>query len=167
MRRILPVLLLLLTLAPAFAQSAPAEPQLRKLLNDFLAVAGHRPASTADRKMFDRFFADDLIYTRATGAVITKKDVLKSLDEPQPPSTPTATFSAEDVTVKQYGNTAIVAFKLVQKLSDGNTGYYRNTGTFLKRHGKWQAVAWQATPLPLRPPGTTSSMNQGSGRPGR
>jgi hypothetical protein len=169
MRRILPVLLLLLTIAPAIAPAfaqAPAEPQLKKLLNDFLAVAGHRPASTADKKMFDRFFADDLIYTRATGAVITKKDVLKSLDEPQPPNTPIATFSAEDVTVKQYGNTAIIAFRLVQKLSDGNTGYYRNTGTFLKRHGKWQAVAWQATPLPLKPPGSTSSIN-GSGRPGR
>ncbi len=160
MRRRISTLLLFLLNAPAFAQ-APAEPELKKLLNDFLAVAGHRPASTADKKMFDRFFADDLIYTRATGMVITKQDVLKSLDEPTPPNTPMATFSAEDVTVKQYGNVAIVAFKLVQHLSDGNTGYYRNTGTFLKRHGKWQAVAWQATPLPLKPPGTAG------GRSGR
>ena len=155
MRRRLSFLLLFLLIAPVFAQ-APAEGQLKKLLHDFLAVAGHRPASLADRKMFDRFFADELIYTRATGAVITKNDVLQSLDEPQPPGTPTATFSAEDVTIKQYGNVAIVAFKLVQHLSDGNTGYYRNTGTFLRRHGKWQAIAWQATPLPLRPPGSAS-----------
>ncbi|HTK96204.1 MAG TPA: nuclear transport factor 2 family protein, partial [Terriglobales bacterium] len=121
---------------------------------------------TADKKMFDRFFADELIYTRATGAVITKKDVLKSLDEPLPPNTPTAVFSAEDVQVRQYGNVAIIAFKLVQKLSDGNTGYYRNTGTFLKRHGKWQAIGWQATPLPLKPPGSASGLPSG-GKPGR
>ena len=167
MRRILPIVLLLLAAAPALAQSAPAEPALKKLLNDFLAVAGHRPASTADKKMFDRFFADDLIYTRATGAVISKKDVLKSLDEPLPPNTPVAVFSAEDIQVRQYGTTAIIAFKLVQKLSDGNVGYYRNTGTFLKRHGKWQAVAWQATPLPLRPPGAGSASNRDSSKPGR
>lgn len=163
MRRPISILLLFLLVAPAFAQ-APAEAELKKLLNDFLAVAGHRPASLADKKMFDRFFADELIYTRATGAVISKKDVLKSLDEPQAPGTPTATFSAEDVTVRQYGNVAIVAFKLVQHLSDGNTGYYRNTGTFLKRHGKWQAIGWQATPLPLRPP---TASNGSGGRSGR
>jgi len=28
------------------------------------------------------------------------------------------------------------------------TVYFRNTGTFLKRNGKWQAVAWQATRVP-------------------
>jgi hypothetical protein len=25
------------------------------------------------------------------------------------------------------------------------TACFRNTGTFLKRNGQWQAVAWQAT----------------------
>ncbi len=27
---------------------------------------------------------------------------------------------------------------------------YFNTGTFLKREGKWQAVAWQATIIPKK-----------------
>ncbi|HSE47846.1 MAG TPA: hypothetical protein VLA96_01425, partial [Terriglobales bacterium] len=81
MRRLLTILVLLL--APAFAQSkAPAEAELRKLLTDFLAAASHTPPSAADRQMFDRFFADDVIYTRSAGATITKAEIMKSFDEP-------------------------------------------------------------------------------------
>jgi len=39
---------------------------------------------------------------------------------------------------------AVINFRLVQH-NGGQTNYFRNTGTFLKRKGKWQAVAWQAT----------------------
>jgi hypothetical protein len=27
------------------------------------------------------------------------------------------------------------------------TRKFRNTGTFMKRNGQWQAIAWQATPI--------------------
>jgi hypothetical protein len=39
---------------------------------------------------------------------------------------------------------------VMHNIEGGNavTVYYRNTGTFLKRNGKWQAVAWQATKVP-------------------
>ena len=43
-----------------------------------------------------------------------------------------------------------VNFRLVQhNEKDGKqeTNYFRNTGTFLKRNGKWQVVAWQATKI--------------------
>jgi hypothetical protein len=36
-----------------------------------------------------------------------------------------------------------VAFRLVTA-----TQQYFNTGTFVKREGRWQAVAWQATKIP-------------------
>jgi hypothetical protein len=45
----------------------------------------------------------------------------------------------------------VVNFRLVLHNIEGGkpvTVYYRNTGTFLKRNGKWQAVAWQATMVP-------------------
>jgi hypothetical protein len=45
----------------------------------------------------------------------------------------------------------IVAFRLVGNTThvDGKveTAQYRNTGTFLRRNGRWQAVAWQATKI--------------------
>jgi ketosteroid isomerase-like protein len=154
MRRLLTITLLLLATLPAFAQSAkaPAEAELKKLLNDFLAAASHSPASAADKQMFDRFFGDDVLYTRSAGATTTKREIMKSLNEPADPKVPTATFTAEDVTVHQYGNFAIVAFKLVQKVSDGSTNEYRNTGTFQRRKGRWQVIAWQATRVPKEQP---------------
>jgi hypothetical protein len=46
---------------------------------------------------------------------------------------------------------AIVAFRLVAKIKKGEkteVANYLNTGAFLKRDGKWQAVSWQATKMP-------------------
>ena len=63
---------------------------------------------------------------------------------------PPVTYSAEDVRIQQYGDTAIVAFRLVGKAAGDNpeAQYFLNTGTFLKRNGEWRAVAWQATQVP-------------------
>jgi hypothetical protein len=45
----------------------------------------------------------------------------------------------------------IVAFRVEGRTeqSDGKVeqAHYRNTGTFLRRNGRWQAVAWQATKI--------------------
>lgn len=151
MRRLLTILVLLL--APAFAQSkAPAEAELRKLLTEFLAAASHTPAGPGDKQLFDRFFADDVIYTRSAGVTITKTDIMKSFDEPPPKDARSGTYTAEDVTVRQYGSTAIVAFRLVQKMDDGETNTFRNTGTFIRRNNRWQVVAWQATRIPKEQP---------------
>jgi len=121
-----------------------ATQEVTGLLREFMWAAGH-----GDRQVFDRFFADDVIYTRATGIVIGKSDIMKGLGKPTPASQPTSTYSAEDIMVHEYGDTAIVAFRLEARTleADGKveTAHFRNTGTFLKRNGQWQAVAWQAT----------------------
>ncbi len=152
--RIIAALALILGTSAAFAQ-ASADAELKKLLTNFLAAASHSPVSAEDKKMFDRFFADDVLYTRAAGATITKAEIMNSLDEPADPKAPKVTFSAEDVVIHQYGDTAVVAFRLVQRIGDNGkpeVHRYRNTGTFLKRDGRWQAVNWQATRIPEEPP---------------
>ena len=81
---------------------------------------------------------------------MTKPEIMKSFDTPPPADSPKDNYSAEDVTVKQYGDTAIVNFRLVRNTETAGkteTRNYRNTGTFLRRNGKWQVVAWQATPV--------------------
>ena len=146
MRRI--VLLCLLSLLPTllFAQSpAPDEATLKTLLQEFLAGAGRN-----DAEVHDRFWAEDLIYTRSAGVRINKAELMRDVrSAPAPkPDDPKAVFTAEDVRIQQYGDTAIVAFKLVSTTTaDGKTevANFLNTGTFLKRDGRWQAVAWQAT----------------------
>jgi len=149
--KLIPFLIALAISSPsaAPAQNAPAAGELKQLLNEFL-----KAASTNNSAVFDRFFADDVLYTRASGVTITKGDIMRSLSSPQPGS-PEAehaqqraalTYEADDITVHQYGDTAVVNFKLVAHPNDGSAvQHYRNTGTFMKRNGRWQAVAWQAT----------------------
>lgn len=65
---------------------------------------------------------------------------------------PEVVYSGEEVDVRLYGDTAVVAFKLVRTPTNKEAGrdvlYYFNTGTFLKRDGIWKVVAWQATKIP-------------------
>ncbi len=130
------------------AQTAPDAPELTKLLHDFLAGA-----SRNDAAMHDRFWADDLIYTSALGVRRGKAELMQNVrsDEPPKPEDGTTVYTAEDIRIQQYGDTAIVAFRLgatTDKAGAKEIANYFNTGTFLKRGGKWQAVGWQATRIP-------------------
>jgi|SRR5579864_5204044 len=103
-----------------------------------------------DPKAFDDFFADDVIYTRSAGVTVTKAEILKNIDV-RATNEPQATFDADDFTVHSYGDAAVVNFRLIMHNTvkgKKETAYFRNTGTFVKRNGKWQAVAWQATLVP-------------------
>ncbi|MGH9492241.1 MAG: nuclear transport factor 2 family protein [Terriglobales bacterium] len=148
MLRRLAVLALVVALAlPCLAAKQSTADQLKALLHEFL-----EGVSKNDKSVYDRFFHDDLIYTRSAGVTITKTDILKSLDEPPQPDDPKSTYDADDITVHAYGNMAVMNFRLIQRTTDKDgkteTHYYRNTGTFLKRNGRWQVVAWQATRVP-------------------
>lgn len=147
LRRLLLVVLLVMP-PSAVGQNVDksTKEQVTVRLKEFMDAAGNN-----DRAVFDRFFADDVIYTRSTGAVITKADIMSSLGKA--PATPPekTTYSAEDITVHTYDHMAVVAFRLVgrteRKDGTAETTNYRNTGTFLERDGRWQVVAWQATKI--------------------
>ena len=155
MKRLLIFSLLLLAIAcDVRAQTAPDAAELTKLLNDFLAGA-----SKNDIAMHDRFWAEELVYTSALGRRKGKADIMRELREDSKaspkPEEGTAVYTAEDIRVQQYGDTAVVAFRLVATTDKAGTktvANYFNTGTFLKRNGKWQVIAWQATALPKESP---------------
>jgi len=126
-------------------RASGTEQQLTKVLQDFLGAVPR-----GDRRVFDSFFADDVIYTRSAGVTVNKAEIMKNIDV-RAANEPTATFAAEDITVRPYGNMAVVNFRLVMRSEkDGKqeTTKFRNTGTFLKRNNKWQVIAWQATRVP-------------------
>ena len=144
----LSVTLLLLLATTVSAQTAPDAAELTKLLNDFLAGASRNDAS-----IHERFWADDLIYTRSAGRRVDKAEVMHDVrSAPAPkPTDPKTIYTAEDIRIQQYGTTAIVAFRLVATTElDGTTQVANllNSGTFLKRNGKWQVVNWQSTRMP-------------------
>ena len=148
-RTCLSISLVLIFSSITFAQTpAPDAAELTKLLNDFLAGA-----SKSDIQMHDRFWAEDLIYTRSAGRRVTKADILRDArSAPAPkPGDPKTTFTAEDIRIQQYGTTAIVAFRLVattERQGSPQISNLLNSGTFLKRDGKWQVVNWQSTRMP-------------------
>jgi len=139
----------LILASTALAQTAaPDAAELTKLLNDFLAGA-----SRNDPVVHERFWADDLIYTRSAGRRVNKAEIMHDVrSAPAPkPDDPQTVYTAEDIRIQQYGNTAIVAFRLVATTEvDGAKQVQNllNSGTFLKRDGKWQVVNWQSTRMP-------------------
>ena len=122
--------------------------RLQAMLRDFLIGAAKN-----DPAAHDRFWADDLIYTSAKGIVKTKAEIMKSVrEEAAKPvdSNAKATYDAEDVTVRDFGDFAVMNFRLVAHIEEQGkkeTSYYRNTGTFANRNGEWRVVGWQATKI--------------------
>ena len=141
MKRIIAVALLYSLSAGA----ADVRAEIASLLNEFLARVD-------DPAMHERFWAEDLVYVSAAGVVRSKAEILKSMragDTPgvrdKKPDEPKTTFSAEEVKVRPFGAAvAVLNFRLVQHAGE-KTNYFRNSGTFAKRDGRWQVVSWQAT----------------------
>jgi ketosteroid isomerase-like protein len=145
---ILTMMLALSANAQTAAATSPDAGELTKLLNEFLAGA-----SRNDATVHERFWADDVIYTGSAGKRRGKADIMKDVrSAPVPkPGDPTTVFTAADVRIQQYGNTAIVAFRLVATTTKNATTEvlsYLNSGTFVKRDNKWQVVNWQSTRMP-------------------
>jgi ketosteroid isomerase-like protein len=118
---------------------------LEQRVRDFLANVPKN-----DKKVFEDFFADDVIYTRSAGVTVSKADIIKNIGV-RAANEPEATFDSDDFTVHPYGHFAVVNFRLIMHNTVNGkqeTATFRNTGTFMKRNGKWQAVAWQATKVP-------------------
>jgi hypothetical protein len=148
---ILALLVLVAACAPSPATSPAEDPgaaeattqadeaALQALLDDFLANAGVASAH-------ERFWAEDLVYTSSDGTRTYKPAMMAGMQEPA--TEPGPTYWAEDVDIRLYGTTAVIAFKLMIGPPEGSEGpvrYNLNTGTFLKRDGMWKAVAWQST----------------------
>jgi uncharacterized protein DUF4440 len=145
--RLVPIAVLALAGVLA-AGPAADEAELTRLLREFLAGASRNEAAA-----HERFWAEDLIYTGSSGKRIGKADILADVRAPQGPhpAESATTYTAEDIRIQQYGDTAIVAFRLVGTTESGGRTQvtrYLNTGTFLRRKGGWQAMSWQATKAP-------------------
>lgn len=107
---------------------------LHHLLTDFL-----KGASINDYDTHNDFWAEDLIYTGSDGDRITKSDIMDGLTEP-PAADALPVYHAEEVDIRIYGHTSVVAFRLVADVplehSGTNVMQFYNTGTFLKQDGE-------------------------------
>jgi hypothetical protein len=102
----------------ASAQNSADAARLMLILDEFLIGASQNSAAA-----HDRFWADDLIYTRSAGVRINKDELMKSVRSApaRKPNDPKTVYKAEDVQIHQYGDTAVVAFRLVATSTVGAT----------------------------------------------
>jgi NAD(P)-dependent dehydrogenase (short-subunit alcohol dehydrogenase family) len=130
----------------AVPPSDTAKAELTATLHYFLANSSTEAAHT-------KFWADDLIYTSSDGTRFGKVEILENFADEEAAEEeseePESVYSGEDVNIQVFGTTAVVTFRLIGTPDDGSEiSQYFNSGTFLKRHGLWQAVSWQATIIP-------------------
>src|SRR4051794_39526792 len=75
--------------------------EVEALLREFLSKVN-------EPSMHDRFWADDLVYVGAGGAVRTKAEIMKNVTEEAAKADPSkkddGSYDAEDVKVRQFGN---------------------------------------------------------------
>lgn len=143
----LPLLLSVLVVPPgALADEGSAEHELHELLDAFLAGA-----SVNDVEMHDRFWAENLVYTSSAGKRRGKAEIIASLRaEAEAGNDPEGLpeYRGEDVSIRVFGEFAVITFRLVAEMPDGGVSEYFNTGVFALRDGLWKAFTWQATRIP-------------------
>jgi len=143
--RIASLLLVLAVSSLASPQNASKDSEtLTTMLRTFLDGA-----AKGDKAAFERFFAEDVIYTRGVGVVLDRAAILRNVEPPKPGES-AATYDGDEILIHQKGDVAVVNFRLVVHREDQGKpedSYYRNTGTFLRQNGEWKVIAWQATPI--------------------
>lgn len=136
--------------------------ELVEMLDDALSVrnqdsvalgemVGEFLDNTESREVHAAFWAEDLVYTSSNGTRFGKQQIMLGFEEEPDLTADWPTYSAEDMLVRVYDTTGVVTFTLIgtpSPSSDNPVSRFLNTGTFLKRGGDWQAVAWQATRIP-------------------
>lgn len=92
--------------------------------------------------------AENLVFRRASGAVVSRETYLCDL---QSPDNSYDFIHCEDIEVLETGEgAALVSLRMWAKgkRSDKSfNGLYRNTRVFVKRDNRWQCVAWFNTPV--------------------
>ena len=100
---------------------------------------------TSDTATLDRLWADDHIFTNPLGVVQSKA---QRLAEIKAGGRKLESFSVADVEVRAYGDTAVVTSRATlkgQRQGQDISGQYRGIDVYVKKQGRWQVVAAQAT----------------------
>lgn len=116
---------------------------LSALLDEFLIGA-----SINDRATHEAFWADDLIYTSSSGQRFGKDSILSGLDAAVAEEGPPPRYSASEVRVQDFGELAVVTFRLLAHQNEELIDVYFNTGVFRHADDGWRAVTWHATRIP-------------------
>jgi ketosteroid isomerase-like protein len=135
------------TMAPGGQADEPApEKQVAALSKQ------HRLAAIkGDTKLLDAVLADDWVVVGPTGAVETKRQQEKKIEDK---SLVFEAIDPKEVKVRVHGDAAIVmGLYHIKATVNGRTvdGVFRNTEVFTKQAGRWRCVFNQVTPVAWPP----------------
>ena len=100
---------------------------------------------TADPVWFEENLADDYVLVTPTGAIKTKRDVIRELATPGMRMEP---FDPFEVQVRLFGDTAVVTGRMRQRFVLGGIRYandLRYTDVYVKRKTRWVLVSAHAS----------------------
>ena len=142
MKHIFVVVVVALLYTPvALAQTANAsEQELIKIENGWSNAVVKR-----DGPALQQLYADEYLYTDSDGVVRNKTQDIADVTSGR---AKIASFLLDDLKVHVYGETAVVTGRNTLKGTfEGKdiSGSYRFTDVFVKRAGRWQAVATQSS----------------------
>jgi ketosteroid isomerase-like protein len=106
-----------------------------------------RAVGAKDVAAVAKFLADDYILVTASSRIMTKQELL---EEVAPAGLTWEMNASREVSVRVYGDTAIVTALLEQKGVDNNERFdspVRYTDTWLRENGTWRQIAAHASPV--------------------
>jgi hypothetical protein len=114
-----------------------------------------RAVVEGNRAFFERVLADDFTHTSHSGKFKTRAEWMaenkfaSNKGEPNTGKTSYEALDVDDLSVRTYGETAVVTGRTTPKGRNAKgepiRGQYRFLRVWVKRNGKWQAVAFQGT----------------------
>ncbi len=125
--------------------------QLKEIENKWMNAEMH-----GDAAYLDTILAPDFTYTGPGAAVMNRTELL---DRVKSGKTKMEAGSVSDMNVRVYGNAAVVTGAYTQKGTEGEKAFDdsgRFTDTFIKKAGKWLAVATHSSLQPPVPQSATT-----------
>ena len=104
---------LLLAIAVLFSAAGTAQGNVKEATTKAVEAFLYG-ASIGDPKAHDRFWAEELTYTSSSGERFGKAHLMSGMKDTKPkdPDNVTVWYGAEDIEVKQFGDTVVFNFTL-------------------------------------------------------
>ncbi|MGM0526597.1 MAG: nuclear transport factor 2 family protein [Pseudomonadota bacterium] len=138
--------LILLSLITLCSWTASAQSELKQQLTETIEQFLYG-ASINDPQAHAEFWADGLTYTSSRGSRYDKNTLMRGLRgvEANNPENVNTWYGADDIEIKPLGEAVIVNFTLTSATDGEVTDRFYNTGVFVYRDDRWQAINWNAT----------------------
>jgi hypothetical protein len=130
------------------APAPSAEQQLLDLEQEWIKAEGLHDAATLRRILDDQF-----VHTFGAGEPVGKEEFIRDITSGPLDPTLTQTLSAQ--TIRVAGDTAIVVeTDTIRRIKSGQpvANAYRITVTYIRRDGRWTALAEHMVRVPAGPP---------------